>query len=98
MFGAPEKKKTKQQTLTTLGLKGGVIFLWINLSQSTCLAKNGCALISSAPLLPNRRDGSLNSKPVMIERASEGMSSGKRRGSCKMRWYIVLTFWVGGAR
>ena len=59
--------------LTTLGLNGGCIFLasslqnckpclstkiWTYLFQSIYLEKNGCRLISSAPLAPKRRDGS----------------------------------------
>lgn len=60
------------------------------LCQSTCLVKKVC--VSSAPLLRNRRGASLNSKPVIIERALEGMFAlqGSKEG-CS--WYIVLMFW-----
>lgn len=39
---------------STLGLNGGWIFFCMSFLKSMCLAKNGCDLIDSAPVTPNR--------------------------------------------
>src|ERR1700731_1918285 len=52
-------------------------------------AKKGCLLISSPPFAPSLREGSRCRRPVMTWRASGRMSSEKRRGSVKIRWYIL---------
>lgn len=49
-----------------------------------CLPKNGCFLISSAPLAPNRRVGSRVSRPVRMLRASVPISGPKSRGSSRI--------------
>lgn len=60
--------------------------------RDVLLLKNGCFLISSAPLDPNRLSGSRLNSRVMRFRASFPISSGNLSGSFKIFLYISDVF------
>lgn len=82
----------KSSQLTTAGLNGGCNFLAQSFLKSICFEKNGWFLISCAPFTPSRFDGSRLRSWVRSDRASEPISSGKRRGSERILRYISLVF------
>lgn len=84
--------------LSTLGLNGGWIFFSKSFLKLICFPKNGCFLISSAPLTPSRCRGSRVSRAVRMLRASASISGPNTSGSFKILSYILSVTSIESAR